>query len=192
MDSQTRKEMEEEKGGRPRHGGRKRCVWETLEWENIRFLGQSLPAFSRIKDARPRTLTHARTQWQVSACSTLYVLKSVQPNSTFQSLLSPFHHVSSERRIGGDREGGLPFWNARIGPIQFDVGGTNKPRSWQMFLWSHFYVKKEKTNRVPLECMRWHLLKRKGLAVFLRGKGENFNLSDKIFIGDPPLRPTTN
>lgn len=53
-----------------------------------------------------KTHTPAHTQWQVSACSTLYVLKSAQPNSTFQSLLSPFHHVSSsielkmiERRV---------------------------------------------------------------------------------------------
>lgn len=47
----------------------------------------------------PPPHTHTHTQRQVSACSTLYVLKSEQSKSTFQSLLSPFHHASREQRI---------------------------------------------------------------------------------------------
>lgn len=74
----------------------KRCVLETLEWENIRFLNQP----SKRLKTHPTTHTHTRTERHVSACSMVYVLKSVQPNSTFQSWLSPFHHVSLEHTIG--------------------------------------------------------------------------------------------
>lgn len=37
----------------------------------------------------------------------------MQPNSTFQSLLSPFHHGSSEHRITDDKDGRLSVCNAR-------------------------------------------------------------------------------
>lgn len=66
------------------------------------------PIFGPVTASLLRGLkTHTHTLRQVCACSVLYVLKSVQPNSTFQSLLPPFHHVSREHRIGDDREGGV-------------------------------------------------------------------------------------
>lgn len=55
-----------------------------------------------IKD----THAHSRTRRHVSACSTLLCVEiRAKPNSTYHSLLSPFHHVSSEAlQMKEDRE----------------------------------------------------------------------------------------
>lgn len=147
--------------------------------------------FQGLKDAHTptHTLTHARTRWQVSACSTLYVLKSAQPK--FHIPVIAFSISSCE--LGSQRwlRAKGKFISSQCQTRSSSVKGrsNNKPRCWLFF----FNSERENCSFEKQTWIVWHFRsgkeqRGKNLLISFKGGGKNSNFSGSICGGCQPTQ----